>query len=258
MGLQMIEIKSRREIEKMRQAGRIVAQVLQEISQRVAAGWTTADIDTYAEKRVAQLNALPSFKGYSGFPACVCVSVNHEVVHGIPSSKKVIQPGDVVKIDFGAIYQGWHADSCLTVGIEPLTAQSRDLIEAAEQALMKGIRQVKHGVYLQEVSGVIEDYIQARGYAVVRQYVGHGVGRNLHEEPQFPNYRTKDLPNPRLRSGMTVAIEPMLNVGSEVTRVLADNWTVVTVDNSWSAQFEHTVLITQEGCEILTDRTPFQ
>lgn len=257
-GMQLIEIKSRREVEKMRRAGRVVAQVLQEIAERLEPGWTTADIDTYAERRVAQLNALPSFKGYYGFPACVCVSVNHEVVHGIPSPRKVVQPGDVVKVDFGAVVEGWHADSCITIGLEPLSDAARDLIDTAAKALQTGIDHVRHGVWLQDVSGAIEDYIEGRGYSVVKQYVGHGVGRNLHEEPQFPNYRTRDLPNPKLRSGMTVAIEPMVNAGGEATRVLPDQWTVVTVDGSWSAQFEHTVLVTESGAEILTDRTPFQ
>jgi methionyl aminopeptidase len=142
--------------------------------------------------------------------------------------------------------------------MEPLTPQARDLIDAAEKALALGLQHVRHDVYLQDVSAVIEDYIEGRGYSVVKKYVGHGVGRNLHEEPQFPNYRARDLPNPKLKAGMTVAIEPMLNVGREATRVLADKWTVVTVDNSWSAQFEHTVLVTETGCDILTDRAPFR
>ncbi|MFS8775757.1 type I methionyl aminopeptidase [Synechococcus sp. W65.1] len=257
-GLQLGEIKSRREVEKMRRAGRVVAQVLQEIAERLEPGWTTADIDAYAERRVAELNALPSFKGYYGFPACVCVSINHEVVHGIPSPRKVVQPGDIVKVDFGAMVEGWHADSCITIGLEPLSDAARDLIDTAAQALQVGIEHVRHGVWLQDVSGAIEDYVRRRGYSVVRQYVGHGVGRNLHEEPQFPHYRTPELPNPKLRAGMTLAIEPMVTAGGEATRVLPDRWTVVTVDGSWSAQFEHTILVTEAGAEILTDRTPFQ
>ncbi|GAB4212255.1 MAG: type I methionyl aminopeptidase [Synechococcales cyanobacterium] len=255
MALKLIEIKSRREIDKMRQAGRIVATVLQEVSCLVEPGWTTADIDLYAARRVKELGAIASFKGYMGFPAHTCVSVNNEVVHGIPNSKKVIKAGDVVKIDFGAIYDGWHGDSTLTVGIPPLKPKHQQLIDVACEALNRGIASVKAGIYLQEISGVIQDYVEAHGFSVVRQYVGHGVGRNMHEEPQVPNYRTRDLPNPRLKAGMVLAIEPMVNIGGHTTRVLADRWTVVTVDNSWSAQFEHTVLVTETGFEVLTDRS---
>jgi methionyl aminopeptidase len=254
MALKLIEVKSRREIEKMRLAGQIVARVLKEVSQLVEPGWTTADIDAYAARRVKELGGIASFKGYQGFPAHTCVSINHEVVHGIPSPKKVIKAGDVVKIDFGAIYDGWHGDSTLTVGIPPVKPKHQHLIEVAAEALQRGIAQVKAGVYLQEISGAIQDYVESQGFSVVRQYVGHGVGRNMHEEPQVPNYRTRELPNPRLKAGMVIAIEPMVNMGGHATRVLADRWTVVTVDNSWSAQFEHTVLVTETGFEVLTDR----
>ncbi|WP_245395527.1 type I methionyl aminopeptidase [Anthocerotibacter panamensis] len=251
----LIGVRSDKEIEKMRRAGRIVGTVLKEIMQMAKPGMTTADLDAYAEQRCRDFNVIPAFKGYHGFPGCLCTSVNNEVVHGIPNPRKVLQAGDVLKVDFGAIYQGWHGDSCVTIGLEPLTDKARHLIEVAEKGLYAGIAQVRHGVLLQEISGAIQDYVEAQGYSVVRQFVGHGVGRKLHEDPQVPNYRTKELPNPRLKAGMTLAIEPMVNVGSYATRLLADKWTVVTVDGSLSAQFEHTVLVTRDGYELLTDRS---
>jgi methionyl aminopeptidase len=250
-----IEIKSPRDIERMRVAGRIVATVLKEVMEIAAPGMTTADLDAHAEQRCKDFEVIPAFKGYGGFPACLCTSVNNEVVHGIPSNKKVLRDGDVVKVDFGAIYQGFHGDSCITVGLGTITPEAQKLIEVAEEALMRGIAKVKQGILLQEVSGTIQDYVEAHSFSVVRQYVGHGVGRKLHEAPQVPNFRTRELGNPRLKAGMTLAIEPMVNVGSYDTRLLEDKWTVVTVDGKLSAQFEHTVLVTRDGHEILTDRT---
>ncbi len=251
----LIGIRSEKDIEKMRRAGRIVATVLKEIMDMAKPGLTTADLDAHAEQRCRDFNVIPAFKGYHGFPACLCTSVNNEVVHGIPSPTKVLQPGDVLKVDFGAIYQGWHGDSCVTIGIPPLTPQNEHLIDVAEKGLYAGIALVKHGVLLQDISGAIQDYVESHGFSVVRQFVGHGVGRKLHEDPQVPNYRTRDLPNPRLKAGMTLAIEPMVNVGSYATRMLPDKWTVVTVDGKYSAQFEHTVLITRDGYELMTDRS---
>jgi methionyl aminopeptidase len=238
----------------MRQAGRLVATVLQELAANVSAGWTTADIDAYAERRVRELGGSPAFKGYSGFPASTCVCINQEVAHGIPRSRKAIRAGDLVKIDFGAIYDGWYGDSCLTIGIEPLAEPARRLLAVAETALHLGMEAIRAGVYLQDVSGAIQDYVESCGYSVVRQYVGHGIGRNLHEEPQVPHYRTRELPNPQLQAGMVLAIEPIVNAGGPATRLTNDRWTVVTADCSWSAQFEHTVLVTADGCEILTAR----
>ncbi|MBW4696506.1 MAG: type I methionyl aminopeptidase [Aphanocapsa lilacina HA4352-LM1] len=251
----LLEIKSTREIAKMREAGRIVATVLKEIMALAEPGLTTGDLDAHAERRCADFGVIPAFKGYHGFPACICTSINHEVVHGIPSAKRRLKPGDVLKVDFGAIYDGWHGDSCVTIGLEPLAEEARTLIRVAEEALLKGIREVRQGVHLQQISGAIQDYVEGYGFSVVRQYVGHGVGRNLHEEPQVPNFRTREIPDPKLKSGMTLAIEPMVNLGHHATRTLADRWTVVTLDNSLSAQFEHTVLVTRDGFEILTDRS---
>ncbi|WP_066427028.1 type I methionyl aminopeptidase [Anabaena sp. 4-3] len=250
-----IEIKSPREIEIMRQSAKIVATVLKEISQLVKPGMTTADLDAYAEKRIREMGATPSFKGYHGFTGSICSSINNEVVHGIPNPKKVIRAGDVLKVDTGAYFQGFHGDSCITIAVGEVTPEAAKLIRVAEEALYKGIEQVKAGAYLLDLAGAIEDHVRANGYSVVEEFTGHGVGRNLHEEPSVFNYRTREMPNVKLRAGMTLAIEPILNAGSKHTRTLADRWTAVTVDNSLSAQFEHTVLVTETGYEILTDRT---
>lgn len=250
-----IEIKSPREIEIMRQSAKIVATVLKEISELVKPGMTTADLDAYAEKRIREMGATPSFKGYHGFTGSICSSINNEVVHGIPSPKKVIRAGDVLKVDTGAYFQGFHGDSCITIAVGEVTPQAAKLIRVAQEALYKGIEQVKAGAYLLDLAGAIEDHVKANGFTVVEEFTGHGVGRNLHEEPSVFNYRTREMPNVKLRAGMTLAIEPILNAGSKHTRTLSDRWTAVTVDNSLSAQFEHTVLVTETGYEILTDRT---
>lgn len=250
-----VEIKSSREIEIMRQAGRIVATVLKEVSERVEPGMTTADIDAYAEQRIREMGATPSFKGYHGFPASICASVNDEVVHGIPNGRKVIREGDLLKVDTGAFFQGFHGDSCITIAVGKVSAEAEKLQRVAEEALFKGIEQVKAGAYLLDLAGAIQDHVEANGFSIVEDYTGHGVGRNLHEEPSVFNYRTRGLPNVKLRAGMTLAIEPILNAGSKQTRTLRDKWTVVTIDRSWSAQWEHTVLVTEDGYEILTDRT---
>jgi len=250
-----IEIKSPREIEIMRQSAKIVATVLKEISELVQPGMTTADLDAHAEKRIREMGAAPSFKGYHGFPGSICASINNEVVHGIPSPKKVIRAGDVLKVDTGAYQQGFHGDSCITIAVGEVTPEAAKLIRVAEEALYKGIEQVKAGNYLIDLAGAIQDHVEANGFSIVEDFTGHGVGRNLHEEPSVFNFRTREMPNVKLRAGMTLAIEPIVNAGSKFSRTLADRWTAVTVDNSLSAQFEHTVLVTNEGYEILTDRS---
>lgn len=250
-----IEIKSGREIEIMRQSALIVATVLKEISEMVQPGMTTADLDAHAEKRIREMGATPSFKGYHGFPASICASVNNEVVHGIPNPKKILRAGDVIKVDTGAFYQGFHGDSCITIALGEVTPEAAKLIRVAEESLYKGIEQVKAGNYLMDIAGAIQDHVEANGFCVVEDFTGHGVGRNLHEEPSVFNFRTREMSNVKLRAGMTLAIEPILNAGSKLTRILADRWTAVTVDNSLSAQFEHTVLVTDSGYEILTDRS---
>ena len=250
-----VEIKSAEEIAVMRQSGKIVATVLKEISELVQPGMTTADLDAYAEKRIREMGATPSFKGYYGFPGSICASINDEVVHGIPNPKKVIRKGDVLKVDTGAYFQGFHGDSCITIAVGNVKPEALKLMQVAEASMYKGIEQVKAGKYLMDIAGAIQDYAEANGFKVVEDFTGHGVGRNLHEEPSVFNVRTREMPNVKLRAGMTLAIEPIINAGSKHTRTLADRWTVVTVDRSLSAQYEHTVLVTETGYEILTDRS---
>ncbi len=250
-----IELKTQTEIEIMREAGKIVAIVLKEISELAEPGMTTADLDAHAEKRIREMGATPSFKGYHGFPASICASINDEVVHGIPSAKKKIRKGDVLKIDTGAYFEGFHGDSCITIAVLTVTPAAAKLIRVAEETLYKGIEQVKAGNFLLDIAGAVQDHAEANGFKIVEDYTGHGVGRNLHEEPSVFNFRTRQMPNVKLKAGMTLAIEPILNAGSKITRTLGDQWTVVTVDRALSAQFEHTVLVTETGYEILTDRS---
>ena len=249
-----VEIKSAREVKIMRQASHIVATVLREVMGMVEPGQTTGDIDAYAEKRIREMGASPSFKGYHGFPASICASINNEVVHGIPSPKRVIRQGDLLKVDTGAYFEGYHGDSCITICVGDAPQEAQTLSRVAKEALMAGLSQVKAGNTLLDIAGAVEDHVKANGFSVVEDYTGHGVGRNLHEEPSVFNFRTDELPNVTLRPGMTLAIEPILNAGSKACRTLRDQWTVVTRDGSLSAQWEHTVLVTSDGCEILTDR----
>lgn len=254
-GRRGIHLKSSQEIEILRQATRIVATVLKEIAERVQPGMTTGDLDTYAERRIRDMGATPSFKGYHGFPGSICACINNEVVHGIPNRRKVIRTGDVLKVDTGAYFQGFHGDSCITIPVVEVAPEAARLIRVAEETLYKGIEQVKAGACLMDIAAAIQDYAQAHNYQIVEEFTGHGVGRNLHEEPAVFNVRTYDLPNVKLKAGMTLAIEPILNQGSRFTRILPDRWTAVTIDNALSAQFEHTVLVTEAGYEILTDRS---
>ena len=252
---QTAELKSALEQDTMRTAGKIVATVLKEISERAKPGMTTADLDEYAEARIRELGAVPSFKGYHGFPGSICASINDEVVHGIPRRRKVIQAGDLLKVDTGAYYDGFHGDSCITIPVGTVSKRGRRLMQAAEAAMYAGIAQALPGNTLMDIAGAIEYSIQDSGYSVVEDFTGHGVGRNLHEPPSVFNFRTNQLPNVTLEPGMALAIEPIVNEGSKLTRTLRDRWTVVTCDRKLSAQFEHTVLITEDGQEILTDRS---
>ena len=249
-----VEIKSAREVKIMRQASKIVATVLREVMAIVEPGQTTGDLDAFAERRIREMGATPSFKGYHGFPASICASINNEVVHGIPSAKRVIHRGDLLKVDTGAYFEGYHGDSCITVCVGDASKEAQTLSRVARESLMAGIGQVKAGNTLLDIAGAVEDHVKANGFSVVEDYTGHGVGRNLHEEPSVFNFRTDELPNVTLRPGMTLAIEPILNAGSKGCRTLRDRWTVVTRDGALSAQWEHTVLVTSDGCEILTDR----
>ena len=249
-----VEIKSAREVKIMRQASHIVATVLREVMGMVEPGQTTGDIDAYAEKRIREMGATPSFKGYHGFPASICASINNEVVHGIPSPKRVIRQGDLLKVDTGAYFDGYHGDSCVTICVGDASEEAQTLSRVARESLMAGLSKIKAGNTLLDIAGAVEDHVVANGFSVVEDYTGHGVGRNLHEEPSVFNFRTDDLPNVTLRPGMTLAVEPILNAGSKYCRTLKDRWTVVTKDGSLSAQWEHTIVVTSDGCEILTDR----
>ena len=249
-----VEIKSSREIEIMRKSSKIVATVLSEIRDLVKPGMTTLDLDDYAEKRIRDHGAEPSFKGYHGFPGSICSSINNEVVHGIPSKKKIIKEGDLLKVDTGAFFNGYHGDSCITICIGETSDQAIELSKVALEALMLGIKQIKPRNKILDIAGAIEDHVKANGFSIVEDFTGHGVGRNLHEEPSVFNFRTNDLPNVTLREGMTIAVEPIVNLGTKFCKTLRDGWTVITKDGNLSAQWEHTVLVTKNGFEILTDR----
>jgi len=249
-----VEIKSSREVDIMRKSSHIVATVLSEINRIVEPGMSTGDLDKYAERRIREMGALPSFKGYHGFPGSICASINNEVVHGIPNTKRIIKTGDLLKVDTGAFYEGYHGDSCITICVGDVSNEARKLSRVAQESLMEGLSQVKANNSLLDIAGAIEDHVKKNNFSVVEDYTGHGVGRNLHEEPSVFNFRTNDLPNIKLRAGMTLAIEPILNAGSKRCQTLKDRWTVITKDGSLSAQWEHTILVTSKGCEILTAR----
>lgn len=246
----MVVRKSNRELALMREAGRIVAVTHASLEEKVKPGLTTAELDALAYEVVTKNGAEPSFLGYRGFPASLCVSINEEVVHGIPGPR-VLEEGDIVSLDFGAIYKGYHGDAAITVGVGKIDQAAQGLVETTRGALEGAIAQCRPGNHLGDVSWAIQDYAESRGYSVVRQYVGHGIGRSMHEDPQIPNYGSPGR-GLLLKSGMTFALEPMVNMGTYLTEVLDDNWTVVTEDRELSAHFEHTVAITEDGPEILT------
>jgi methionyl aminopeptidase len=247
-----IIIKSEREIALMRQAGRIVATVLDILSRELKAGMKTKELDAIAAGEVEKLGGRPSFKGYHGFPANLCVSVNDEIVHGIPG-ERILREGDIVSLDLGAIYQGFHGDGALTVGVGEVDLKAKELMKATEGALKAGIAAARPGARLGDISAAIQGYAEGRGYSVVREYTGHGIGRQMHEEPQVPNFGTAGM-GPVLKKGMVMALEPMVNIGDWHTRVAGDQWTVSTADGSLSAHFEHTIAITGEEAEVLTAR----
>ena len=243
-------IKSDREIAVMRQAGRIVATILETLSEQVKPGMKTRELDVIAARELERLGAKPSFKGYHGFPANLCVSVNDEIVHGIPG-EKVLGEGDIVSLDFGAIFEGFQGDAAVTVGVGEVSPQTGQLMETAEGALKAGIAAAYAGARLGDVSVAIQNYAESRGYSVVREYTGHGIGREMHEEPQIPNFGSPGV-GPVLRRGMTLALEPMVNIGDWHTRLGNDHWVVLTSDGSLSAHFEHTIAITNGEPEVLT------
>jgi len=247
----MIKLKSKREVELMREAGRIVALAHQAAKNFIKPGVTTKDLDDLVEKVIRDNDAIPSFKNYNGFPASACISVNEEVVHGIPSKKRILKDGDVVSVDIGAIYKGYHGDSAWTYACGEISSDAKGLLEGTKESLFKGLEYAKAGNRLSDISHAIQKHAESLGYSVVREFVGHGLGRELHEDPQIPNF---GLPGrgPKLKAGMTLAIEPMINLGNKDVRVLTDGWTAVTRDRSISAHYEHSILITKTGYEILT------
>ncbi len=247
-----IIIKSEREIAIMRQAGRIVATVLDILMKQVKPGMKTKELDVIAGREVERLGGKPSFKGYRGFPANLCVSVNDEIVHGIPGGR-VLRQGDIVSLDMGATFKGFQGDAAVTVGVGEISSEARELMATTEGVLKAGIAAARSGARLGEISATIQNYAESRGYSVVREYTGHGIGRELHEEPQIPNFGQPGT-GPVLKKGMTLALEPMVNAGDWRTRVGNDQWTVFTADGSLSAHFEHTIAITDGEPEILTSR----
>jgi methionyl aminopeptidase len=250
----MIIYKSKDELERMRTSGRITAGTIERVLAAVRPGATTADLDAVAESSIREAGAVPSFKGYRGFPASICTSLNNEIVHGIPSNRRVLKDGDLLSLDFGAIWEGFHSDSAVTVFVgEPPSSEAEKLVRVTEEALEAGIAQIRPGGRVTDISSAVQQRAEAAGFSVVREYVGHGVGRSLHEDPQVPNYGAPGR-GPELRPGLVVAIEPMVNLGGWETAVLADEWTVVTLDGSLSAHFEHTIAVTDDGHEVLTAR----
>ncbi|WP_201716424.1 type I methionyl aminopeptidase [Rossellomorea arthrocnemi] len=246
----MIISKTPREIEIMRHAGKIVALTHAELQKYISPGITTKELDAVAEKFIRKHDAIPSFKGYNGFRGSICASVNNELVHGIPGDR-VLKDGDIISIDIGAKYNGYHGDSAWTYPVGTIDDETRKLLEVTEESLFLGLKEAKPGERLSNISHSIQTFVEANGFSIVREYVGHGVGQDLHEDPQIPHYGPPNK-GPRLKPGMVLAIEPMVNAGSRYVRTLSDNWTVVTVDDKMCAHFEHTIAITEDGYEILT------
>jgi methionyl aminopeptidase len=248
----VIVCRSQSEIEKLRRVNRLVGEILGELRAMAAAGVTTADIDAVAETRVREAGAEPAFKGYHGYPATVCASVNEQVVHGIPSTRKLVE-GDILSIDMGAKLEGYFGDCAVTVPIGSVSAEALALLRVTEESLFCGIAAVKPGGRVSDIGAAVQQHVEAHGFSVVREFVGHGIGTSLHEEPQIANYGPPGR-GPRLAEGMVLAIEPMVNAGKAAVKVLSDGWTAVTRDGRLSAHFEHSVVVTSDGCEILTLR----
>lgn len=246
-----VSIKSEREIELMREAGKILAKTHDELARIIRPGISTFEIDRVAEEIIRSYNCIPSFLNYNGFPASVCVSLNEEVVHGIPSKERILVEGDIVSLDAGVIYKGYHSDAARTHAVGEISKEAAQLIEVTKQSFFEGIKFAKEGCHLHDISAAIEAYVNQFGYGIVEDLVGHGIGKNLHEDPQIPNFAQKRR-GIKLQSGMTLAIEPMVNIGRYDVEWLEDDWTVVTEDGSLSAHYENTVLITKGEPEILS------
>jgi methionyl aminopeptidase len=247
-----IVCKSAAEIEKMRRSGHIVRQVLDTVTAMVAPGVSTMDLEREAEKRIRELGAKPAFKGYYDYPCVLCTSINQEVVHGIPSETRVLVEGDIISIDCGVVLDGYYGDAAVTVPVGKISDDVRTLVEVTEESLQRGIAAARPGGRVGDIGAAVQEYVEARGFSVVREFVGHGIGTKLHEDPQVPNYGVREQ-GLKLREGMVIAIEPMVNAGGASVRVLDDKWTAVTEDGRPSAHFEHCVAITKDGPVILTN-----
>ena len=247
----MIIIKSQQEIDIMRESGKVTAWILSELPKLIKPGISTKDVDDFVESIIVKNKMIPSFKGYNGYPASACVSVNEEVVHGIPSKKKILREGDIVSVDVGSTYKGYVSDAARTYAVGQISAEAQKLISATEASFFEGLKFCKVGCRLSDISAAIQVKAESEGFSVIRDFVGHGVGRAMHEEPQIPNYGRPGR-GPRLSAGMVFAIEPMINQGNYDVEVLQDNWTVVTVDRMLSAHYENTVVITDGEPELLT------
>lgn len=246
-----VTIKSEREIELMRESCRLLAIVHKEMEEKIRPGMSTQDIDTLGDNLIRKLGCVPNFKNYNGYPASICVSVNDEVVHGIPTKKRILQEGDIVSLDAGLIYKGYHSDAARTHGVGQISPEAQKLIDVTRESFFAGIKMAKVGNRLYDISNAIDDYVKPYGFGIVRELVGHGIGTHLHEDPQIPNFAQKRR-GIRLQAGMTLAVEPMINLGRPDVEWLGDNWTVVTEDGSLSAHYENTILITDGEPEILT------
>jgi len=247
----MIIRKSRLEIERMRVAGQIVARVLKRLSEIVQPGITTLELDQEAERMIVSAGAYPTFKGYNGYPRSICASINDEVVHGMPNAKRILKDGDILSIDCGVIIDGFYSDAAVTYAIGKPTPETQKLLDVTKASLEAAIEQCQVGGRLFDISATVQEICEAEGFGVVREFVGHGIGRSMHEDPQVPNFGTRGK-GPRLKAGMVLAIEPMINAGKPEVKVLKDGWTAVTIDGSYSAHFEHTVAITKDGPVVLT------
>ena len=246
----MIHIRTPKEIEIMRQSNRLAAQVLKKLQEAIKPGFTTKELDHLAERLITAAGAIPAFKGYRGYPASLCVSINEEVVHGIPGNRR-LQQGEIVSLDVGVFLNEYYGDAAITTPVGQVSEEAARLLEVSQQALAKGIEQAKDGNRLLDISYAIQSWAEANGFSVVRDFVGHGIGRNLHEDPQVPNFGAPHH-GPRLRPGMVLAIEPMINAGTWEVKVLDDGWTVITADRRLSAHFEHTIAITEQEADILS------
>lgn len=246
----MVTIKSEREIELMKHAGQILGNTLKLLEENVKPGITTAELDKIAYEYIKSNDSIPSFKGYNGFPASICASVNNEVVHGIPDNR-VLREGDIIGIDAGVCFGGYHADAARTFGVGEISPAAKKLIEVTKESFFKGIENAKHGARIGDISAAVQTFVEGNGYSVVRDLIGHGIGSSLHEEPDVPNYGSSGR-GMRLIKGMTLAVEPMVNVGGYEIRLLKNGWTYVTKDNTLSAHYENTIVITDSGCDVIT------